>query len=70
MDIELNGSGSGLSDQPIQMAQTTAVKTAVNTADTLMNMNKETGVLTHNPPPQLPDPAATNCRPATDTVPG
>jgi hypothetical protein len=70
VDIELNGSGSGLSVQPIQMAQITAVMTAVNAAATFRNMNKETGVLTPNPPPQLPDPAANNCRPATDPVPG
>jgi hypothetical protein len=50
VDIEPNGSGSGLSFQPMQTAQT-----VVN-----MNVNKETGVPTHNPPPQLPDPAATS----------
>ncbi len=65
VDIEPNGSGSGFSVQPMQMAQT-----AVNTATALMNVNKETGVPTHNPPPQLSDSAATNYCPATDPVPG
>jgi hypothetical protein len=65
VDIEPNGSGSGFSVQPMQMAQM-----AVNTATTHMNVNKETGVPNHNPPPQLPDPAATNYCPATDPVPG
>jgi hypothetical protein len=62
VDIEMPGSGSGLSVQPIQMVQTTAA--------THMNMNQLTGVNTPNPQPQLPDPAANNCRPVTDPVPG
>jgi len=41
VDIEMPGSGSGLSAQPIQMVQTTAA--------TLMNMNQPTGVNTPNP---------------------
>ncbi len=55
VDIEPNGSGSGFSVQPMQTAQM-----GVNIAATHMNVNKETGVPTHNPPPQLPDPAATS----------
>ncbi len=70
VDIEMPGSGSGFSVQPIQMVQTTAATAAVTAAATFMNMNQMTGVTTPNPQPQLPDLAANNCRPVTDPVPG
>jgi hypothetical protein len=60
VDIEPNGSGSGFSVQPMQTAQM-----VVN-----MNVNKETGVPTHNPPPQLPGAAARIHSPATGPEPG
>jgi len=70
VDIELTGSGSGLSVQPGQMSQTTAATAAVNAAATFMNLNLETGASTPNPLPQRQDPAANNYRPSTDPVPG
>jgi hypothetical protein len=70
VDIELTGSRSGLSVQPIQLSQITAATTAVTAAATFMNLNQETGVFTPNPLVQLTDPATNNCRPVTDPVPG
>jgi hypothetical protein len=70
VDIELTGSGSGLSVQPIQLSQTTAATTAVTAAATFTNLNPEPGVSNPNPLPQLPDPAANNYCPSTDPAPG